>query len=279
MKIGMNLLLWTGSVTDEHVPVLEEIAQLGYDGVEFPVFSHDFNTFQKMKGHLDRLGLGSSIVTCVPPEANPISDDPAVRKAAVEFMKNSIEVASILGSDIVAGPFTAPVGLLTRCPRTDDEWKHGVEVMQQVAEIAGKANVTLALEALNRFETYFLNTMEDTCRFVDEVGSKNLQVMWDTFHANIEEADQQKALESVGDRLAHVHISENNRAIPGEGHIDYDATFNALKKLNYDGWLTIEAFGTALPELAGATCIWRKMFGSNHELAEKGFNFLKGRTD
>ncbi len=275
MKIGMNLLLWDGTITDKHVEVLEELADLGYDGVEFPIFSFNRPQSKKLRSHLDRLKLKCSIVTCVPPDANPISDDKNVRRKALNHMKKAIGIAEILGADIVAGPFTAPVGHLVGRRRTEDEWNWGVEVMQKAADQAEKSNVKLALEALNRFETYFINTSADACQFANEVSHPNFGIMWDTFHANIEETNIQQAMKAAADRIIHVHISENHRGIPGDGHIRFGDVFRCLKEIKYDGWLTIEAFSGALPELAAATCIWRDLFDSNHQVAEKGLSFIK----
>ncbi|HOL96577.1 MAG TPA: sugar phosphate isomerase/epimerase family protein, partial [bacterium] len=204
MKIGMNLLLWEGSITEKHVGVLEDLAAMGYDGVEFPLFA--FSRAQqtqckKLRGHLDRLKLSCSVVTCVPNEANPISEDPAIRKASLEFLKKAIATAEILGSNIVAGPFTSPVGRLVGRRRTEDEWKWGVEVMRKAAMAADKAGVTLALEAINRFETYFINTMADAYQFAKAVDHPRFGVMFDTFHANIEEENIPKAMMTAAEKI------------------------------------------------------------------------------
>ncbi len=279
MKIGMNLLLWDATITEQHVQVLEELAELGFDGVEFPLFAFDRALSRKLRKHLDRLKLKCSVVTCVPPEANPISDKADVRRAGLNHLKKAIGIAEILGADTVCGPFTSPVGDLTGRPRTEDEWKRGIAVMQKASVAAEKAGVTLALEALNRFETYFINTIGDACQFADEVGSKKFGVMWDTFHANIEEESIVKAMKGAGKKIVHVHISENHRGIPGAGHIRFGEVFKQLRAMNYKGWLTVEAFGRALPELAAATCIWRDLFGSNSEVAQKSLQFIKKQWD
>ena len=103
--------------------------------------------------------------------------------------------------------------------------------------------------------------------------------MYDTFHANIEEKSPSAAIPACADQMVHVHISENDRSTPGEGGVNWDESFAALKDVNYDGWLMIEAFGLALPELAAATCIWRRMFPSEEHLAKEGLKFMKGRME
>ena len=104
-------------------------------------------------------------------------------------------------------------------------------------------------------------------------------MMYDTFHANIEEKDIRAAVEACKDQMVHVHISENDRSTPGEGGVDWDTSFAALKEANYDGWMVVEAFGLALPDLAAATKIWRRMFPTEDYLAENALRFMKSRVE
>ena len=147
--------------------------------------------------------------------------------------------------------------------------------MRQLAEHAGQANVVLGLESLNRFEAYLLNVHADSARFAREVNHPHCRVMYDTFHAHIEEKSVSAAIRSCADMLCHVHISENDRSTPGSGNVRWDENFDTLKEVGYDGWLMIEAFGLALPELAAATKIWRRMFQNEEQLARDGLAFMK----
>jgi D-psicose/D-tagatose/L-ribulose 3-epimerase len=135
--------------------------------------------------------------------------------------------------------------------------------------------VMLGVECLNRFETYLLNTHADAARFAKEVQHPQCRVMYDTFHANIEEKSIPEAIRGCADMLVHVHISENDRSTPGKGNVRWDQNFDTLVEVGYDGWLMIEAFGLALPELAAATKIWRRMFASEEQLARDGLAFMK----
>ncbi|MHC4804891.1 MAG: sugar phosphate isomerase/epimerase family protein, partial [Planctomycetota bacterium] len=140
---------------------------------------------------------------------------------------------------------------------------------------AAKANVTLAVEFLNRFECYFLNTMADVVDYVKRVNHPNVGVLFDTYHANIEEKDPIGCISEHVDVIKHVHISENDRGTPGKGHIDWPGTFGALRSGGYDGWLVIEAFGRALPGLAAATRVWRDFFPSQKEVYTEGLRLVK----
>jgi D-psicose/D-tagatose/L-ribulose 3-epimerase len=258
MKAGFNMLLWTAHVTPKHRGIMESIKKAGYDGVEIPMFEGDAQHYAQLGGLLDELGLERTVVSVVPTRAkNPISADKAMREAGLQYLKWVIDCSAALGAKIAGGPLHSTLGEFSGSGPTREERKRALGVHRKAGDHAAKKNVRLALEALNRFESYFVNTMDALCDYLDEVDHPHVTGMYDTFHANIEEADPIGAIGRAKRHIAHVHISENNRGTPGRGHIDWAATYGALKKAKYDGWLTIEAFGRALPELAAATRVWR----------------------
>ncbi len=278
MKYGMNLLLWTAAVDESHFPLLEQIKGWGFDGVELPVFDMNLDMFKKIGTKLGELGLGSTAVTVCTKEENPISPDASIRAAGLARLKKAIDMVAAAGATHLLGPIHSALGEFTGKGRTEDEWNWGQEILAQAADHAQQQNVTLVVEYLNRFECYFLNCAEDAVRFCREVNHPNLKMMYDTFHANIEEKCSRTAIKTCAEQLVHVHISENDRSTPGEGGINWDANFAGLKDVGYDGWLMIEAFGLALPDLAAATRIWRRMFPSEQHLAQEGLKFMKSRT-
>jgi len=278
MKFGMNLLLWTGELNDGVLPALESLKQMGYDGVELPMFNLDVDLYAAWNPRLDDLGLERTGVTVRGVEDNPISPDAAVRAKGVENNKRALDCCRAAGCTHLLGPYHSALGFFTGQGPTEDEWKWGVESMRKVAEHAGDVGVTLGLEAVNRFECYFVNTHADLARFAREVNHPNCGVMYDTFHANIEEKSVPDAIRTCADVLQHVHISENDRSTPGQGAIRWTETFDTLKEINYEGWLMIEAFGLALPELVAATKIWRRMYESEEQLARDGLAFMQAQV-
>ena len=274
MKFGMNLLLWTADLKEEVTPVLEELKRAGFDGVEIPVFDFaiDYSAWGR---RLDDLGLERTAVTVMSEEANPISDDPQVRLKAVEYLKSVVDACAAAGATKLVGPLYAALGTFSGTGPTADEWKWGAESIRTVAEYAAEADVVLALEALNRFEIYLLNSQADAARFAAEVAHPNAKLLYDTFHANIEEKDTAQGIRDAGSLITHVHISENDRSTPGAGTVNWKATFETLHEIDYDGWLTIEAFGLALPELTAATKIWRRMYETEEKLAADGLAFMR----
>ena len=278
MKYGINLLLWGAEIGEKHYPLLEQIKKWGFDGVEIPCFGFDEPRYRALSSKLKQIGLECTTCVIVSKETNPLDESASVRQAGVDFLKRMIDQNQTVGSKLMMGPYSSPVGGLVGRGRTDDEWKRAVEVFQKVAPHAQQAGIRMALEYLNRFEHYFINDTATAARFVDEVNHPFFKLHYDTFHTNIEEKKIGEAIRSGGKRIIHVHISENDRSTPGEGHVLWDENFRTLAEVGYDGWLMIEAFGCALPEIAGATCIWRNMFPNEEHLATKGLAFMKRKV-
>ena len=278
MKYGINLYLWADDMHDGLMPVLKRLKLIGYDGVEVPIFDLDLAKWKVWAQRLDDIGLERTANTVIAPEHNPVSADRAIREAAYEHMQAVVDCCATVGSSILCGPHQVALGVFTGRGATDDEWKRSVEHLRRVAEYATGSGVVLAEEVVNRFELYHVNTLDQGIRLVDEVGHPNCRLHLDTFHAHIEEKNTADAIRRAGDRIAHVHISENDRGVPGTGSVAWDATFGALHDIGYDGWLTVEAFGNFLPNLAAATKIWRPLFESEVQLAAEAHAFLMDKT-
>jgi D-psicose/D-tagatose/L-ribulose 3-epimerase len=276
MKAGFNMLLWTPFVTDEHFHLFEKLKAAGYDGVELEIFEGDPAHYCRVAQVLRENGLQSTAVTIIPDEEhNPISPVAAHRQGAVDHLRWAIECSAALGAELLCGPFYQPLGVFSGKGPTEVELAHAAEVHRAAADIAKGAGISLAIEPLNRFEAYLLTTIKDAADYVSRVGHPNLGVMYDTFHANIEERDPVACIRDHMDVIRHVHISENDRGTPGRGHVPWAETFRALREGGYGGWLTIESFGRTLPELAATTCVWRDLSGSDEEVYVEGLRLIR----
>jgi D-psicose/D-tagatose/L-ribulose 3-epimerase len=278
MRFGMNLLMWTDTLHDGILPLLDEMKEIGYDAVEVPIFELDVEKYAAWGRHLDNAGLARTGVTIRLADDNPISPDAAVRQLGVANNKLALECAQAAGCETLCGPYHSALGEFSGKGATDDEWKWGVQSMQAVAEHAGTCGVKLGVEYLNRFECYFLNCAADGARFVADVGHPNCGMMYDTFHAHIEEKSIPDAIRALKDCLVHVHISENDRSTPGAGNVRWPENYDTLKEIGYDNLLVVEAFGLALEKLVAATKIWRKMYDSEKQLASDALAFMKSEV-
>ena len=276
MKLGFNLLLWTSHVTDEHWPIIEKLQQTGYDGIEVPMFEGDVSHYEKLGKRLAAAGIKSTGIGVMPGGGkNAISPDKAERHAALKHLEWLIDCTAAIGGDIAAGPFHQPLGEFSGAGPTADEIARCVEVHKAAAQYAKKQGITLAVEPLNRFECYFINTAGQAAELVKQVAEPNYGYLYDTFHFNIEEDSIPSVIPATIKQISHVHISENNRGVPGAGHIAFQPVFDALKAGGYDGWMTVEAFGAALPSLAAATKIWRPLFKRYEDVYVGGYAMMR----
>lgn len=276
MKAGFNLLLWTTHLTEDLLPVCERLKAAGYDGVEVPVFEADPAYYTSLGRKLDDIGLKRTVVGLVTsPDANPSSEDTAIHRAGIDHLKWLVDCSNALGAEVLCGPYTQPLAVFSGTGPRAREWDALVTAHRAMAAHAEGSGLTLAVEPLNRFECYALTTNHDAARLVAEVGASNYGYLYDTFHSNIEERDPVGSISATARAIAHVHISENDRGTPGQGHVDFQATFDALAAAGYDGWLTIEAFGQALPDLAAATKVWRPLFNSEEDVFTQGLSLIQ----
>jgi D-psicose/D-tagatose/L-ribulose 3-epimerase len=280
VKLGFNLLLWTIHATDDHLGIMQDLKDTGYDGVEIPIFMGDPAHFRALGRRIADMGLQATGIGVMPGGGKScISPDRVERQAALDHLKWLIDCTHALGGKLTSGPFHQPLGEFSGMPPSFDELSRLVEVHKSAAQYAATAGITLAVEPLNRFECYILNTAAAAADLTTRVGEPNYGYLYDTFHFNIEENSVAGVIEATAPAIKHVHISDNTRGVPGAGHIDFAAVFRALRKANYDGWMTVEAFGSALPDLAAATKIWRPLFDTPEDVYRAGYRLMRDGWD
>jgi D-psicose/D-tagatose/L-ribulose 3-epimerase len=276
MKAGFNLLLWTTNLTDAGLPHCMAIKAAGYDGVEVPIFEGDPAHYADLAVRLSDLGLARTAVGVVQsPDANPMSAEARSRAAGIDHLKWMVDCAAALGAEVLCGPFHQPLATFSGSGATSVELDYLAHAHREMAAHAAGTGVALSIEPLNRFECYALNTLDQACALVVEVGSAHYGCLFDTFHSNIEERDVGAAIRACGKAINHVHYSENDRGTPGQGHVDFAQATAALRDIGYDGWVVIEAFGQALPDLAAATKVWRPLFNTEQDVVDAGIDLIR----
>ncbi len=276
MLFGIHSLLFRETFLEKDLPLLDKCKSLGFDAVEIIPFDPDGFPAAKVKAAAADLGLTMNLGYGMPAEYNIISPDAAVRRAGIDFSKKLIDLSNEAGAKVFGGMIYCGWGYLTGKMRTEDEWKWGVEGYREVACYAkDKSDLVLGIEPVNRFESHFINTAADAVKFIEAVGVPNVKVHLDTFHMIREEDDMVRAVEETGSRIGYVHACENQRGIPGTGMVPWRNFFAALKRVGYDGCVTIESFDPDMPSIAKLCCIWRKLADSPEQLASEGLRFLK----
>jgi D-psicose/D-tagatose/L-ribulose 3-epimerase len=273
-KIGFNVLAWSAVVSEELLPIVDRLKEIGYDGVEFLIGSPDVAAYKRLGDHAGSLDLGVSCVFVVGKDENPISPSATVRAKSLDRIKWAIDRAYDMQAKVICGPFHSAFATFEHHAPKEEEYDWSAEILRAAGEHAAQADIVLALEALNRFECYLCNTMEQLALLVNKANHPHVKAMFDTHHANIEEKKIKEALNTIAPILAHVHISENDRGTPGDGHVPWEETFSTLAAMNYKGWLTIEGFTRNDPDFANSINVWREYSGP-WEMAEDGLKFIK----
>lgn len=273
-KVGFNLLAWSAVVSDDLLPTVERLKKIGYDGIEIFLGVEDKDVYKRFGNEVNNLGLDMTCVMVLGPGENPIDPSADVRSKSLDRIKWAVDRANDMNAKVICGPIHSAFATFVDKAPDEDEYKRSAEVLSQAGEYAAEAGIMLAPEAINRFECYLCNTMEQLTELIDRVSHPNVKAHFDTHHANIEEKKLGGALRKIAPVLGHVHISENDRGTPGSGHVPWEETFSTLAEIDYDGWLTIEAFTRDDPDFANSINVWRE-YSKPWDVAEQGYTFIK----
>jgi len=235
----------------------------------------EFKLIEKTRKELEKIGLECTGCAGMGKNENLIDDDETIRERGRTYLKRFIDICSDLGTDTLDGVLYGTFEMSKGRGRTQEEWDRAVKELREMADYAKEKNVTLCLEVINRYETYFLNTAKDGVQLVKDIGKDNVKVHLDTYHMNIEEKDfYTPIIESKG-YLGYMHCCENDRGIPGTGHVNWDEVFKGLSEIGYDGWLVIESFYGPMKEMPIATSVWRKLVDDIDDIPREGIKFIR----
>jgi len=197
---------------------------------------------------------------------------------AYDAIKSALEKAAELESAILAGVLHSGIGVFSGAVKTAEETETVIQVLALCADYAGRLGITMCLEPVNRYESYVCTCAADVLDLIEQVGSPALALHLDTFHMNIEEDNFRDPVINSGAHLKHMHITESNRGMPGEGNVDWDDLFEALVKINYDGALVLENFSSAINGMAERVNLWHPSRHNAQDLAEGSLAFIKQKA-
>jgi D-psicose/D-tagatose/L-ribulose 3-epimerase len=275
MKFGFNFLFFTTFFTDEHLPWLSLMKEIGYDGVEIPVGDGPVSHYVDLAPKIRDLGLEVTAVAMGMPEADPSSADPKVRQAGLDRLKSRIECTHELGGSILGGPIYAAHKHFPDERITDEDRKRAAATFAEAAPHAEAAGVTLCLEVLNRFEMALVNTTAHARQICATVDHPRVKIHYDTHHGHLEENSHAEAFAVAAPYLGHLHLSESHRGELGKGLVDWDAVKRGIADSGYGGWFTAEAFSTQCEVMRYAANVHRDVFTTREELARNALPFLR----
>jgi len=277
MRFGINTFLFTSPFTNESTKLFTQFKKWGFETVEIPVEDPSHIDPAHVKAELDKNGLAcGSVCACMGPDRD-LRGTAEQQQTGLQYMIKLIDQMVTLDSPSLIGPVYSAVGRADAVPEKEykEQWRTVVKHLKTLTNYAQKRGRQVCLEPLNRFETDFINTCDQGLKMIQDVASPALKLHLDTFHMNIEEKNQAKAIRKAGKALGHFHACGSDRGTPGNDHIDWKSIAAALKAIRYHGDVVIESFTTDVKVIARAAAIWRKMEPTRDEIAVKGLRFLK----
>lgn len=275
MKYGVHAGLWMARWTDEIAPILRVVADLGYDGVEISLLGMTDEKAAALARLIRDHGLAVSCSDGLSRAADITSEDAAIRVAGLAHLRWAIRTVAALGGTGLAGVVYAPWGVFEPA-RKARRRALSAEMLAEVDGDLAAHGVRLGLEAINRFETDLVNTAQEAVALATATGSPRIGVLLDSFHLNIEEKDIVAAIAAAGERLFHFHVSENDRGVPGTGHIPWHSVREGLGAAGYDGWIVAEMFIRAGTPAGADLNIWRDIEPEATSAAAAALAFMRG---
>jgi len=277
MTFGINTFLFTSPFTNDSVHLFPKFKEWGFDTVEIALEDPTHIDPVLVREKLNEYGLECKTVCAVMGSDRDLRGTSHQQETSKNYLKAAMDVMVTLGATMLVGPLYSAVG---RADPVDEEdykiqWQTVVGHLKETASYAAERNLKLAIEPLNRFETDFINTVDQGLQMIHDINSPVVFLHYDTFHMNIEEKDQPKAIRRAGSRLGHLHACGCDRGTPGKDHIDWAGIAKALKSINYNGEVVIESFTKDVKVIARAAAIWRKIEASQEVIAADGVKFLK----
>lgn len=273
IKIGASLLSWiTPNWTAEAGKyAIEQTAKAGFDLIEILLPNSMEIDAKAVKKQLKENHLEVVCSLNLPKEAH-IAFYP---KEAEKLIKNAIDKTSDLETNFLGGVLHGGIGVFSGNPLSENEKNTIVEVWSSVADYAKEKGVNIAVEPINRYESYVCNTAENVLELIGKTGKDNLFLHLDTFHMNIEENNFRDPILLANQKLKHIHVTESHRGMLGEGTVNWNQFFDALKEINFEGNLVLENFSSSIPGMQQMVSLWQKSPYNAEQLALGSLNFIK----
>lgn len=250
---------------------IQKTAEYGFDMLEILLpTSLDFDSKQ-VKKQLDTVEISARCTLNLPADCHI----PFYPEQAVSIIKSALDKVAEMNGDFLGGVLHSAIGTFTGNPCTKDEKKVIQQVFTEVAAYAKVHNINLGIEPINRYESYVFTAADEVLNMIENIGTTNIGLHLDTFHMNIEESNFYDPIIRAGNNLNHLHITESDRGMTGEGNVRWDDLFKALAQINYQGPLVLENFSSEITELIGPTSLWRPSKYNSEDLAKGSLAFMQ----
>ena len=268
-KLGIFMNFWEKNWDADHKKYIKKASKLGFDVLEFqaqPLLEMSDDYLLELKKIADDENIELTYSLGLDKAYDISSDDKATREKGIEYLTKIMKKVSVMDGKLISGVSYAGWGV----PEITDICKerlrdNSISSMKELVKIAKELDILYAVEAVNRFEGVVINTAKDALDYVNAVDSENIGILLDSYHMNIEEFSIKDAIKTAGEKLIGFHVGENNRSVPGRGHLNWDEIFSALKEVNYKGRIVAEPFVVRGGEVGRDIFVWRDLVDNTSE--------------
>lgn len=278
MRFGVHCRLWTTGWTSADLDLLDHARELGFAALEINLGNLANIDPPKIRARAEKVNIEVIGAMSLSKDHALATPDRDARQQSIEYLKAAVRALRDMGGHLFGGMFYAVPGRFSGSPPSSDELSWLEDGIHEVAVFARGCDVSLAIEPVNRYETYLLNTASQAQALIDRIGEPNLGLVLDTYHMNIEERGIATTILRHSAILRHLHLNESDRGTLGGGNIDWPAIFGALEHIGYGGIGSIEVFGSPSPYSPAITPIWRPLFPSPDQMARDGLAFLSKQS-
>lgn len=276
MKLGIHAYEWCSEWSNDTLDIIDKVRDLGFDYIEIPLMRLDLFDPEAVKERLDGFEVTTSNVL-LGEERDVTSSDPEVRRRATDYLKECVRASADAGAKMFSGViYSQYLKPASKMP-SEAEWEYSADAMREVAQYAADRGMRIAFEPVTRYESYLLNTADQAKKLVEMVDEPNVFIHLDSYHMNVEEKDLHEAVLTAGDRLGCFHMCENDRGIPGTGHIDWDGIFSGFRETGFDGYLGFEGFADCTDNMS--TWVWRKLAPDGETFVREATQFARTMAD
>ena len=268
-KLGIFMNFWENDWNADHIKYLKKAKDIGFDILEFqaqPLLEMSNNRLSELKAAAQEYGIEMTYSLGLDKAYDISSSDESIRSKGIRYLTAIMEKVALLDGKIISGVSYAGWGIPSTETFSKEELTHNsINSMKIISKIAENLGITYGVEAVNRFEGVVLNTAKEAVNYVKAVESPNVGVLLDTYHMNIEEASIRDAILTAGDLLVGFHTGDNNRCIPGKGHINWDEVFSSLAEIHYTGHIVSEPFVMKGGQVGRDIYVWRDLVEDTSE--------------
>lgn len=277
MQFGAHCYLFTERWSDDALPILDEMTALGLGLAELSVGDDVHFVPHLTRRRAEALGLMLVIGPggAWPLRADLSADDASDRTEGLAWHCRQVDLAAELGAVAYAGALYGHPGVVKRRRPPVDEFHWTAAGLHELADYAAARSVKIVLEPMSHFRTHLVNTAAQMIRLIELADHANLYALFDTYHAITEERDYAAAIRTLGERLWCIHTCENDRGAPGGGLVPWDALFDALQEIGFDGPLTMEAYNSSIGDFAYQRGMFHNVCPDGSAFVRSGLAFLR----